>query len=103
MQDLVYDMLIVHTYIFLIYSSPDPCESKPCRNGGMCKVVGNTDFMCVCPQTFKGKHCDGIANFICLFFCSSKFMFFISVFCVACTTLLPALGSESFKIIALLP
>ena len=63
----------------------DPCESKPCHNGGLCKVVGNTDFMCVCPQTFKGKHCEGkysVHVFVCLCMILQSIYCFCVFFCL---------------------
>ncbi|XP_047144561.1 uncharacterized protein LOC100203132 isoform X2 [Hydra vulgaris] len=38
----------------------DPCDLKPCRNGGICKINGNTnvEYNCICPRTFKGVNCE---------------------------------------------
>jgi len=35
----------------------DPCESKPCRNGGKCVVRGN-GFKCNCKNGFSGTRCE---------------------------------------------
>lgn len=32
-----------------------PCSPKPCRNGGICIVDGDTTFVCLCPVQFTGK------------------------------------------------
>nr|XP_033817057.1 protein crumbs homolog 2 isoform X1 [Geotrypetes seraphini] len=37
--------------------SDDTCNSKPCKNQGMCNVTWN-DFYCHCPANFTGKTCE---------------------------------------------
>jgi len=36
---------------------PNPCSSKPCRNGGVCKQTSVDDYECMCPEGFTGKSC----------------------------------------------
>ncbi|GBN66541.1 Neurogenic locus notch 1 [Araneus ventricosus] len=36
--------------------SKDPCSSNPCRNGGKCKITGNT-YSCDCPEDYVGERC----------------------------------------------
>ena len=37
-----------------------PCETMPCRNGGVCKEVGYDydEYECECPDGFTGKDCE---------------------------------------------
>lgn len=37
------------------YVQQDPCAMSPCRNGGVCHVVG-TSFTCQCPVGYSGEH-----------------------------------------------
>ncbi|CAG5110604.1 Oidioi.mRNA.OKI2018_I69.chr2.g4988.t1.cds [Oikopleura dioica] len=34
-----------------------PCDSNPCKNGGKCKIEGNS-FLCRCPYGYSGEHCE---------------------------------------------
>ena len=39
--------------------SDDTCRVNPCSNNGECMVTWN-DFVCKCPEGYKGKHCSEI-------------------------------------------
>lgn len=44
-----------------IYTFPtvaNKCSPNPCKNGGVC-FEENNDYVCNCPQGFKGKTCEG--------------------------------------------
>ena len=56
------------SYIVLLFSpSPDvvgggeadPCSPNPCKNGGICQIVGGT-FKCTCTAGFFGPTCSGM-------------------------------------------
>ncbi|ELT98502.1 hypothetical protein CAPTEDRAFT_178659, partial [Capitella teleta] len=36
----------------------DPCESNPCKNGGLCVAQGSTSFTCDCSAGFEGSTCE---------------------------------------------
>ena len=38
---------------------PRPCDSVPCKNGGICSNVGGS-FSCECVGSFVGKTCEGV-------------------------------------------
>ena len=40
-------------------SSPSPCLSNPCCNGGSCKPKDTFFHICVCPPTWSGLNCEG--------------------------------------------
>ncbi|XP_053736434.1 coagulation factor IX isoform X1 [Synchiropus splendidus] len=42
------------------YTSPDPCRSDPCQNGGLCSLERGS-FVCLCPPRFRGRTCDSDA------------------------------------------
>ena len=39
---------------------PQPCDSSPCRNGGICNNEGES-FSCECKCENQGKTCEGTA------------------------------------------
>ena len=41
----------------------DYCSGSPCKNGGTCYNVSE-DYLCVCPDDFKGKNCSTGRNSI---------------------------------------
>ena len=36
---------------------PTPCDSSPCKNGGVCSNKGET-FLCECEGDYEGKTCE---------------------------------------------
>ena len=46
--------------IFLLLE-PKPCDSSPCKNGGICTNEGES-FSCQCDEDFQGETCEGICN-----------------------------------------
>ncbi len=32
----------------------DPCDRRPCRNGGACEQISQRDYACRCPAQFTG-------------------------------------------------
>ena len=44
--------------IFLISTAVNKCSPNPCKNMGACSEFEN-DYVCNCPQGFKGKTCEG--------------------------------------------
>lgn len=39
-----------------------PCQSKPCKNGGVCNVLSFSHYHCTCPARYTGKNCDVNVN-----------------------------------------
>ncbi|CAH8493958.1 unnamed protein product [Heterobilharzia americana] len=41
------------------YSDYNPCQSKPCQNGGECQLGGhyNKSFTCICTEQWTGHRC----------------------------------------------
>ncbi|MEQ2232495.1 hypothetical protein ILYODFUR_012000 [Ilyodon furcidens] len=44
---------------------PDPCEGRPCLNGGLClalppplRVENSWEYTCTCSQGFTGRNCE---------------------------------------------
>ncbi|KAL5013502.1 hypothetical protein ScPMuIL_007772 [Solemya velum] len=35
-----------------------PCDRNPCRNGGYCRELTSSTYMCNCPNEFTGKNCE---------------------------------------------
>ncbi|XP_062589605.1 uncharacterized protein LOC134251235 [Saccostrea cucullata] len=35
-----------------------PCQIKPCRNGGTCRVLSFTHYVCSCVDRYTGKNCE---------------------------------------------
>jgi hypothetical protein len=35
----------------------DPCESSPCKNGGICRQIFYYNYECLCMQGFSGSDC----------------------------------------------
>ncbi|KAK3743271.1 hypothetical protein QZH41_016127 [Actinostola sp. cb2023] len=45
------------------YSVKNPCQEKPCRNGGECIFQDNRqDYRCKCKQGYKGEQCEKDIN-----------------------------------------
>ncbi|XP_071839995.1 uncharacterized protein [Apostichopus japonicus] len=42
-----------------------PCDTDPCRNGGLCFASSVTDFVCVCSGCFTGQTCEIVATQSC--------------------------------------
>ncbi|KAK3726242.1 hypothetical protein QZH41_010137 [Actinostola sp. cb2023] len=43
------------------YSVKNPCQKKPCRNGGECIFQDNRqDYRCKCKQGFEGEQCEKV-------------------------------------------
>ena len=40
-------------------SSPSPCLSNPCGNGGTCEPKDTYYHRCICPETWPGRNCAG--------------------------------------------
>ena len=40
---------------------PQPCDSSPCMNNGICSNEGKT-FHCKCTENYEGKTCKGLLN-----------------------------------------
>ncbi len=36
----------------------NPCNSRPCQNGGQCTAIGQFNFVCVCTTLFTGVFCE---------------------------------------------
>ena len=43
-------------YLFVEFK-PTPCDSSPCKNGGVCSNEGET-FLCECEGDHEGKTCE---------------------------------------------
>ena len=39
------------------HQSQDPCDSGPCRNGGLCEYNGRDSYTCRCTSSYSGYHC----------------------------------------------
>ena len=44
-------------YWFSFFSSVNPCDSSPCKNGASCQS-GNGKFSCECVEGFEGDTCE---------------------------------------------
>ena len=42
---------------YTAWTNQDPCQSRPCQNGGTCSQDGDS-YNCVCTSNFEGKHCE---------------------------------------------
>ena len=40
-----------------VWTNQDPCQSRPCQNGGECLQVGDS-YKCMCTSNFEGKNCE---------------------------------------------
>ena len=40
-----------------IFSILEICTEKTCSNGGICEVIDNSDYSCLCPNGFNGPSC----------------------------------------------
>ncbi len=45
---------------------PQPCDSSPCKNGGICTNEG-ASFSCECKCDYQGKTCEGVVQWTYLF------------------------------------
>ena len=50
-------LLLLLCFFFSILDAPDPCESQPCNNGGVCIKQGYHSFECTCAKGFGGDVC----------------------------------------------
>uniref|UniRef100_A0A8C1AGZ8 Delta/notch-like EGF repeat containing n=1 Tax=Cyprinus carpio carpio TaxID=630221 RepID=A0A8C1AGZ8_CYPCA len=41
---------------------PDPCEGRPCLNGGVCSQTDFWAYTCICGQGFTGQNCEFFAD-----------------------------------------
>ncbi|KAM8805023.1 coagulation factor IX-like [Eudromia elegans] len=39
------------------YKGLNPCNTNPCRNGGVCKIR-HYSYFCICPPSFSGENCE---------------------------------------------
>ena len=54
-----YWLVLISSYgIFLISTAVNKCSPNPCKNMGGCSEFED-DYVCNCPQGFKGKTCEG--------------------------------------------
>uniref|UniRef100_A0A5S6PYS1 EGF-like domain-containing protein n=1 Tax=Trichuris muris TaxID=70415 RepID=A0A5S6PYS1_TRIMR len=40
----------------------NPCDCRPCRNGGTCKDIGNGRYECICHSMFFGRTCENLKS-----------------------------------------
>ena len=45
--------------MYVISADKNPCNSDPCKNGGICEVSRHT-FTCTCTPSFTGPICEGM-------------------------------------------
>ena len=46
-------------YYYYYLNEQSPCESFPCKNGGTCRPLYETDrYICICRGLWVGKNCD---------------------------------------------
>jgi len=62
-------LLINFSLKFLNIQIANPCDSRPCINGGICIQDGSGNFTCECVNGFHGRFCQ-----------HSKILFFLSFF-----------------------
>ena len=36
----------------------NPCERRPCQNGGLCSPLSESEYACRCPPGFEGRDCE---------------------------------------------
>ncbi|XP_061177340.1 uncharacterized protein LOC133186075 [Saccostrea echinata] len=55
------DVIQSQTTSYVVFPG-HPCQSKPCQNGGECKVLSFSHYHCSCPTRYTGQDCDVKVN-----------------------------------------
>lgn len=56
-MDKINSLDLLH-YKLILSTAINKCSPNPCKNAGACFELNN-DYICNCPQGFKGKTCEG--------------------------------------------
>lgn len=63
-MDKINSLDLLH-YKLILSTAINKCSPNPCKNAGACFELNN-DYICNCPQGFKGKTCEGQYLHLCI-------------------------------------
>ncbi|XP_051770152.1 hyaluronan-binding protein 2 isoform X2 [Ctenopharyngodon idella] len=49
-------------WMFSFFDEPEACNPNPCQNDGVCELLKNGRFKCICPEPYIGKTCQEERN-----------------------------------------
>ncbi|KAG1955015.1 hyaluronan-binding protein [Pimephales promelas] len=49
-------------WIFSFFDEPEVCDPNPCQNNGVCEILDDDRYKCICPEPYIGKNCQNERN-----------------------------------------